>query len=122
MNYANYKILVVDDELIMREYLGDILSDLGFKIVKVASGEEAIEKIDLESFDMVITDLKMPGIGGGKVFKHARLKQPDAKLIIMTAYSLDLSGKQYIEEGAFGFILKPFELTQIRKLVCSAFN
>lgn len=121
MSYADYKLLVVDDELIMREYLGDVLSEMGFNIVKVASGEEAIDKIDGERFDMVITDLKMPGIGGAKVFKHTRLCQPEAKIIIMTAYSLDLSGKQYIEEGAFGFILKPFDLSQIRKLVCSAF-
>jgi DNA-binding NtrC family response regulator len=114
------RLLIVDDEMIMREYLADIFQDEGFEVVKVNSGESAIEHLDREAFDLVIADMKMPGISGIEVFQHARDKQPNAKVILITAYSMDMSGKQYLEEGAYGFILKPFELNDIRKMVFAA--
>ena len=120
MNNSEIQILIVDDETIMRECLTDILSDQGYQVEAVASGNDALKRIDQNAFHIVISDIRMPGIDGEEVLRHALKRNPSSKIILITAYSMDLSGKSYLNQGAFGFILKPFDIEQIRNLVSQA--
>ena len=120
MNNSEIQILIVDDETIMRECLTDILSDQGYQVEAVASGNDALKRIDQNAFHIVISDIRMPGIDGEEVLRHALKRNPGSKIILITAYSMDLSGKSYLNQGAFGFILKPFDIEQIRSLVSQA--
>ncbi len=120
MNNSQIQILVVDDETIMRDYLTDILSDQGYQVTPVSNGSEALKSIEQNSFHIVISDLRMPGFDGEEVMRHSLLRNPSCKIILITAYSMDLSGKSFLKQGAFGFILKPFDIEQIRSLVAQA--
>lgn len=120
MNNSQIQVLIVDDENIMRECLTDILSDQGYQVTAVSNGNDALKSIDQKTFHIVISDIRMPGIDGEQVLKHSLLRNPNCKTILITAYSMDLSGKSYLDQGAFGFILKPFDIEQIRGLVSQA--
>ena len=71
----NYNILVVDDEPGMREFLEIMLTKEGYNVNIASNGEEAIDKLGKESFDLAIVDIQMPGINGIEVLRHAREKQ-----------------------------------------------
>ena len=120
MNNSQIQVLVVDDENIMRECLKDILTDQGYQVIAVSNGNDALKSIAQNSFHIVISDIRMPGINGEEVLKNSLLHNPSCKVILITAYSMDLSGKSYLNQGAFGFILKPFDIDQIRSLVSQA--
>lgn len=110
-------IMVVDDELIMRECLADILSDDGYEVIKMTSAEEALKYSKMDRINLVISDMKMPGISGDSFFASLKEKYPEIAFILMTAYSMDMQGKDLLKEGVADFILKPFEISQIRETV-----
>ena len=120
MKNSEIQVLVVDDEPIMRECLTDILSDQGYQVTAVSNGSDALERLEQASFHIVISDIRMPGLDGEEVLKHSLRHNPSCKIILITAYSMDLSGKAYLDQGAYGFILKPFDIEQIRNLVSQA--
>ena len=79
-------MLVVEDEDIMREALVDYFSDGGHEVDAANDGDNALEKVNLEDYNVIIIDLKLPGRDGLSVLKDVRAKNPDAKVIIITAY------------------------------------
>ena len=111
-----YKILIVDDEEIMRGFLFDLLEDSGYEVTQCTSGEEAIEKVMESNFDLVITDIKMQGKDGYDVLNEVKKIHPDIKVLLMTGYALDEDGSSSISKGADGFILKPFDINSIREI------
>lgn len=119
---SDYHVLVVDDEMIMRDFLCDVLTDRGYQVTKVSDGAHAIRELDSQKYHLVISDLKMPDTDGSHVFQHAKNNHPDTKVILMTGFSINNSGKPFLENGAFGFLLKPFDLDQIRELVERAYQ
>jgi two-component system response regulator AtoC len=101
------RILVVDDEEGIRSFLAESLELDGHQIEEAASGEEALERIRAKSFDLVLTDLRMPGMGGMKLLETAQAEQPEVEFIVLTAHGNVESAVQAMKLGAFDFIQKP---------------
>jgi len=101
------RILVVDDEEGIRSFLAESLELDGHQIDEAASGEEALERLRAKSFDLVLTDLRMPGMGGMKLLETAQAEQPEVEFIVLTAHGNVESAVQAMKLGAFDFIQKP---------------
>lgn len=112
-----YRILVVDDESIVVSLVRDALEDEEYDILTALTGEQALAIIDREQLDLLVTDIRMPGINGIDLVKKARDTQPELGVIFMTGYANLASAKDAIKQGAFDYIMKPFELSEIRQAV-----
>jgi DNA-binding NtrC family response regulator len=114
---AKVKILVADDERGARMALEVPLRLSGYKVAAVASGREAIELGRAEHFDVVLTDVFMPDVGGLDVIREFRRLDPETKVIALTAQgSLEIA-LEAIQEGAADFIAKPFDIEQVMAVV-----
>ena len=102
------KILVVDDEAIVRESLHDWLSDAGYQVFTAENGPKALEVIKKERLGIVIADLVMPGMDGIELMKRAKEIQPNIEVIIITAYGSIPTAIAAMKEGAYDYIEKPF--------------
>ncbi len=103
------RILIVDDEERMTESLCSLLAREGHVVSGALSAADAISQLDRERFDLVITDLRLPGQSGLEVLKAARHSDPERPVIIMTAYASVEAAVSAIGEGAYDFILKPID-------------
>ncbi len=102
------KILVVDDEPDIVEIISSILTKKGFNVGSALGGQEAIELFRSEPFDLVITDIRMPGTDGFEVMKQVRNLDEEAEIIIMTGFpSVDIAVRTLKDYGAFDFLTKP---------------
>jgi DNA-binding NtrC family response regulator len=113
-------ILVVDDDPIIREGLKRILEEQGYAVETYASGFLAVERMDETAFDLVITDLKMPGMNGIEVLKHLKALQPEVPIIMITGYSTVDTAVEAMKNGAVDYIAKPFSPEDITEKVRSA--
>jgi two-component system response regulator HydG len=111
------RILIVDDEPSHAEVIGEGLERVGYECVVAGSGQAGAKKIDNETFDVIITDLKMAGVDGMEIVRKAQNKQPDAKVIVITGYGDVNSAVAAMKEGADHFMLKPIDLDQLRTVV-----
>jgi DNA-binding NtrC family response regulator len=102
------KLLVIDDEPVIREGVRRILESGSYHVETFASGYNALERIKQEAFDLVITDLKMPGMSGMEVLKAIKEIQPDLPVIFITGYSSVDSAVEVMKLGAVDYIAKPF--------------
>jgi DNA-binding response OmpR family regulator len=114
------KILVVDDDKRLRSLLKSLLSEEKHEVTTCQSGSEAMERCHRERFDLVITDLMMPGPSGIEVLKEIRRTDPDTLVIIIMGFASLETAVQAIREGAYDYITKPFKLEQISILVNNA--
>jgi DNA-binding NtrC family response regulator len=112
----------VDDESVMRELLTEVFYDQGFAVETLNDGIEVLKKLEDKKIGLVLTDIRMPNYDGLQVLKDIKNKKIPVKVILMTGYALDNTGQEYLNLGAFGFILKPFDINQIRNLVLEAFE
>jgi signal transduction histidine kinase/DNA-binding response OmpR family regulator len=108
------KILVVDDETRMCESLKTLLSAVGYEVTTAHEGEKAIEKINRDDFDLVITDIKMPRFDGLDILKAARTKDQDALVILMTAFASLDSAVNAINQGAYDYLMKPIDFPDLK--------
>ncbi len=106
MGQAPAQILVVDDETPIRTTMGDILRRRGYEVVTAASGEEALELIHQRPFDLLLLDLRMPGLSGLDVARRAHELHPDAAIIILTGHGSLESAVEGIHLGVFDYLLK----------------
>ena len=113
-------ILIVDDEEVMRDFLQDVLESFNVEIA--CNGEEAISKLDKKKYDLIITDMKMPGKSGEDVVRFAKEKYPDSKIIIISGYSTLYSVSNALRCGVNAFLSKPFTIKQIRAVVAKSLN
>lgn len=113
----NERILVIDDEERMRRILEMSLSEQGYKVYLGENGEEGIKILENKDVDLVITDMKMPGIDGIKVLEKAKEMDRERPVILMTAYGTIETAVRAMKEGAYDYILKPFELEEMNVLV-----
>ncbi|MCK4606173.1 MAG: response regulator [candidate division Zixibacteria bacterium] len=109
-------ILIVDDEEIIRDFLFEVLSE-DFDISVACDGDEAIEKIGNNKYDLVITDLKMPRVSGEEVVKYAREQNPAYQVIIISGYSSLYAVSQSVNNGACAFLSKPFSISELMQTV-----
>jgi two-component system, NtrC family, response regulator AtoC len=111
------KILVVDDESLMKDFLTESLLAQKYDVDSASNGTRALEFINKENYDLILTDYKMPKVSGMDILKKAGEKMPDAKVIIMTAYGTVEKAVEAMKLGAFDYITKPFSLDEILILI-----
>jgi DNA-binding NtrC family response regulator len=114
------RILVVDDEMIVCESCKRILEEEGYEVETALGGMEAFEKMKENPFDIVITDLKMPGIDGMEVLRTFRKEYPDAIIIMITGFSTVETAVEAMKLGAFDYISKPFTPDEVSIVVKKA--
>ena len=107
------RVLVVEDELTMRETVVTYLEEQGFPVTSVMSGEDGLETLRDGSYDIAVIDLKLPGIDGIEVLRRAHQANPDLPVIIMTAYATIENAVRAIKEGAYDYLVKPFNLEEL---------
>lgn len=108
-----YKILITDDDLGLRELLAEAANSWGYTTAMARDGEEAVRRLRMERFDIVITDLMMPGMDGIALLQKIRELDPGILVIIVTGYSTIETAVKAIEAGAYDYIAKPFRLDEL---------
>jgi DNA-binding NtrC family response regulator len=111
------KILVVDDDQQMRLDLTEILSMEGYDVDSAGSGEEALKFIQRNGYDIVISDLKMPGMNGLELLARIKELKTDTRVIMITAYATIESAVEAMRRGASDYISKPFKINEIEVAV-----
>ncbi|MCP4021869.1 MAG: sigma-54-dependent Fis family transcriptional regulator [Desulfobacteraceae bacterium] len=111
------KILIVDDELVIRESLAGWLERDGYHVSTVPSGEKAIEILKIQSFNIILLDIQMDGISGMDVLKHVKDNYPDIDVIMITAFGSIPSAVQAMKSHAFDYLLKPFDPDELGVLI-----
>src|SRR6188472_3843074 len=108
------RILIVDDEEVLREVLDAVLRREGFDVVMAASGEEALSVLDTDdAIDLVIVDIMLPGISGIDTLRAVRISNPHLPVIVITAYSSIDGAIEAMKHGAFHYIPKPFKNDEV---------
>ena len=114
-------ILVVDDEEIVRDSLSSWLEEDGYRVESVESGKKALERLPAKDWDLMLVDLKMPGMDGIQLMDEVRKTHPDMLVIIMTAYATVDTAVKAMKKGAYDYFVKPFNPDDIsltiRKIV-----
>jgi len=108
------KILIVDDEERMCQSLSRLLSDLGYQTKAVVEASAAVKEVESDSYDLVLTDIKMPGMDGFDLLKAAKGKDKDSVVVFMTGYGSLESAVKAISLGAYDYLLKPLELEDLK--------
>jgi DNA-binding NtrC family response regulator len=112
-------ILIVDDKENMLELLGDILSP-HYQVTKAGDGASALILLDGRSFDVVITDVRMPGADGLEVVRRVKAGTPDTEVIVMTAFASIPAAVEVMRHGAYDYIQKPFDPDDVSLVVARA--
>ena len=120
MKKTKGKILVVDDEKSMREILDIFLKSEGYDVSTAENGAKAIENARKEIIDLIITDMKMPGLSGLELLKEIKEISPDTAVVIITAFGTMASAVEAMKLGAYDYIQKPFQMDDIRLVVRNA--
>lgn len=116
------RILIVDDEetLTFSLYQSFIISKENYEVVTASSGTEAWEKFTEQPFDLVVTDITMPGLTGIELLKRIKSSHPQTHVIIMTAYGSDEKKEEAITHGAYRYVEKPFEIKLMKQIISEA--
>jgi len=115
-----YKILIVDDELSVRASLEEWFVEDGFQVVTAESAEDALMKMHSGPFDLILLDIKMPGMDGITLQQKIKEIDPNAMVIIITAYASVDTAVKALKQGAFDYITKPFDPEDLSNLVNNA--
>jgi len=116
------RVLVVDDQASMREFLEIMLSQSGYEVRTAGSGEEAFKMYRDEQPDLVLTDVKMPGMSGLELIREIHALDPAAPVIAITAFACADDAVQAVKEGAFDYISKPFQVEDLRLVIQNALD
>jgi len=106
-------LLLVEDEAPLREAVAERLSDCGFEVTQAESGEQALERLAEFAFDVLVTDLRLPGIDGAQVIEGAVQRYPDIIPIVVTGYGTVRDAVDVIKRGAIDFVTKPFQFDEL---------
>lgn len=117
LSKESMSILIVDDEEMMQDLVMRILTKEGFQVDVASSGIEALEKLEQKSVDLIISDIKMPAMGGFELLKEIRVKYPDVSVIMMTAFGDTYTVKDALLLGADEYVTKPFKSHEIALVV-----
>lgn len=111
------RILLVDDDKSIRVTLGQALEASGFEVVAAVDGEHALDKFHGDVFDLVLMDMKMPGIDGMEVLRHLKNERPAQPVIMMTGFGTVETAVEALKLGAVDYIQKPFGPDEVRAIV-----
>ncbi|MDH7552825.1 MAG: response regulator [Spirochaetota bacterium] len=114
------RILIVDDEDIVLKSCLRVLQKLDYEIDTAYSGQTALDKLDKKKYDIVVTDLMMPGMDGMQLLEEIKKRYPDVIVIIFTGYATVDTTRQALKAGAFDYIPKPFTPDELRNVIENA--
>ena|ERR1041385_3000772 len=112
-------ILIVDDDAVIRGLLFDLLSEQ-YECNTASTAEEALTFLEFEKYDVVVTDIAMPGLDGIDLLKRVQQKNPKTPVILISGKGSEHSADSFLEMGAFAYVTKPFNLDQIEEVVWRA--
>jgi excisionase family DNA binding protein len=110
---ARTRVLVVDDEASIRDLLAKTLALAEYEVEVAADGRSALDRIRISAYDLLIVDLKMPGIDGLAVIREAKRYQANLPVLIITGYSTEASAIEAVNLGVAGYLTKPFRVPQV---------
>jgi excisionase family DNA binding protein len=114
------RVLVADDEAAVRDMLAKALALADYDVEAVADGRTAIDRLRIATYDLLITDLRMPGIDGLTVIREARRLRADLPVVIITGYSSESSAIEAIDLGVAGYLTKPFRVPKVLAVAAKA--
>src|SRR5262249_11425722 len=112
--------LIVDDEKGMRDFLSIMLKKEGCTVTASDSADKAVDLVGKGEFDLIITDIAMPGKSGIEILKHTRAANPETPVIMITAYESTESAIEALKLGAYDYIIKPFDVEEMKTVVRNA--
>ena len=107
---AGYSVLVVDDEPVLRDICREALSEAGYHVAVAENGGEALAKLGRAGYDLVISDLRMPGMSGQDLLGHIRQRKLDVDFLVMTGYGTTEMAVEIMKNGAADYLAKPFDI------------
>src|SRR5579872_7019573 len=113
-------LLLVEDEAPLRQAIGEQLADRGYHVTLAESGEAALAKLAEFAFDIIVTDLRLPGIDGSAVIEAAVERYPDIVAIVVTGFGTVKDAVEAIKRGAWDFVSKPFQIDELLHALDSA--
>jgi len=119
-NFLN--LLIVDDERSIREACREIAQSLGYSAHIADSAEQAFRALELQAFDLVLLDLRLPGAGGLDALRRIKERRPDALVIVVTGYGTVQSAVQAMKNGAYDYVTKPFSVDELKLLLVRVAN
>ena len=119
---AKLQVLVIDDDAVVGRSFDRVLSEKGYDVSTVLSGEEAMETMEETNFDVVFTDIKMPGIDGLEVTERIKARCPWTPVVVITGYGTDENESKAAVLGASGFVRKPLTPEMIESITLKAVN
>lgn len=122
MEKPKVRILVIDDEAIIHESCGRVLKEEGYEVETALSGREALEKLKEKRYDLVLSDIKMPGMSGVETLEKMRKDIPDITVVMFTGYSSVDTARDSMKLGAFDYIPKPFTPEELLSVVKKALH
>ena len=114
---ASSRILVVDDELNIREALVTLLEKKHYQVRGAGTAEEALEELESATADLILTDLKMPGIGGIEFLRQLKQKWPEIEVLVMTAFGSIETAVEAMRCGAYDYLTKPIDRERLAVVV-----
>ncbi len=120
MEAKKRKILIVEDEAVVRESLRDWLLEDGYDVEVAEDGEEALKKIKEEEFGVIVLDLRLPGVDGLQVFEEAKELRPETKGVVVTAYPSKDTLEKAKRLGLLDYLPKPFKVEDLEKIIGGA--
>jgi len=117
-----HNILVVDDELSMREFLGVLLTKQGYKVSDAKNGSQALKMIQKNDYDLILSDIRLGDITGLEILREAKKKNPDTIVIMISAYSTTEIAVEAMNEDAYDFVPKPFDNNELTQTIKKAFE
>jgi len=114
------RLMVIDDEPIVCRRLKQILEKTGYEVDVFNDGADAIKGLGENSYDIIVTDLKMEGVDGMKILETARAKNPATKVIMITGFAEMETAREAFRKGVFDFISKPVEIDVIKQVISRA--
>ena len=116
------RVLAVDDDEEVRRLISLVLGPKGYQVTIAESGRAALEHLEREPFDLVITDLKMPEMDGLALLKECKTRYPEMEVMVLTAYGTIQSAVYAMKRGAIDYVTKPFSVSDLRQKVASCFE
>lgn len=115
-------ILLVDDEVAFANNLLKLLSKRGYDVVVEYNGADAVKRVGEKEFDVIILDMKMPGMDGNATLKEIKKKAPLVEVVILTGHGSIESGIEGMQLGAFDFLMKPVRIDDLQEKVSEAYR
>ena len=114
------KVLLIDDEEIVCKRLKPAIEKMDCRVEAFQDPSAAVQRMDEEEFDIIITDVRMDEIDGIQVLERAKGINPDTRVIVITGYAMMALAREAMQKGAFDFVSKPFKPADIRKVILRA--